>query len=598
MTYHAPQDDILFAMTHGAGMASGIESGVYADLADGAAASILEEACKIAENVLAPINKAGDLHGAKLKDGVVTTAPGWVEAYAKWREGGWSGVTAPEKFGGMGLPHLLNTACMEVWTSANMAFMLCPMLSFGAVDAIDRHGSQHLKDTWLAKLISGQWPATMNLTEPQAGSDLAALRSKAERAADGTYRITGQKIFITYGEHDLSDNIVHLVLARLPDAPEGTRGISLFLVPKFLLNADGSPGGRNDLRCTGLEHKMGIHASPTCSMSFGDNGGAVGWLVGEENRGLNCMFTMMNNARLGVGVQGVALGERAYQLALSWAHERKQGKAADYAGAGMAPIIHHPDVRRNLMTMKAMVQAARVICYMTADSIDRSHRLGDEASRKTAGERAGLLTPLAKAFSTDIGNEAASLGVQVHGGMGFIEETGAAQHMRDVRIAGIYEGTNGIQAIDLVTRKLGLSGADAVRREIAGMLAVVEQVRAANAPVFGHMGERLADAVAAFERATAWMLDKTGSSMEDALAGAAPYLRLFGLARGGTGLAVLALAAHRLSSGAEDEAQAGRIAVARFFAENIAVGAGGLEAAVTGGAESLKGAGAALRMSA
>ena len=594
MTYRAPQDDILFAMTHAAGMAEGLASGVYADLADGVAESVLEEASKLAEGVLAPINKAGDEHGATLKDGVVTTAPGWIDAYKVWREGAWSGVVSPQQYGGMGLPHLLNTACLEVWTSANMAFMLAPMHSFGAVDAIDRHGSDHLKQTWLAKIVSGEWTATMNLTEPQAGSDLNALRSRAERAGDGTYRIFGQKIFITYGEHDLTDNIVHLVLARLPDAPPGTRGISLFLVPKFLLDADGKPGKRNDLRCTGIEHKMGIHASPTCSMSFGDEGGAVGWLVGEENRGLACMFTMMNSARLGVGVQGVALGERAYQQALAYARDRRQGKASGHAGEGMAPIIHHPDVKRTLMTMKALVQAARVICFMTADAIDRSHRLPDEAARKIAGERAGLLTPVAKAFSTDIGNEVTSLGVQVHGGMGFIEETGAAQHMRDARIAAIYEGTNGIQAIDLVTRKLGLSGGDAMRREIADMRATIECLRAANAPVFGAMAARLGETLESFERATAWMAGRLGASIDEALAGATPYLRLFGLARGGTGLAEVALAAHRLSAGSSDPAHVGRIATARFFAENIAVGASGLELSVTGGADFLAGAEAAL----
>ena len=598
MTYRAPLDDILFTMTHVAGMDEGITSGVYADLADGAAAAILEEAAKFAEGVLEPINKSGDEHGSTLNDGVVTTAPGWVEAYAKWREGGWTGVVSSPEYGGMGLPHLLNTACLEIWTAANMAFMLGPMLASGAVDAIARHGPDQLRKTWLAKIVSGEWTATMNLTEPQAGSDLAALRTKAERAGDGTYRISGQKIFITYGEHDMTDNIVHLVLARLPDAPPGTRGISLFLVPKFLLNADGSPGARNDLLCTGLEHKMGIHGSPTCSMSFGDNGGATGWLIGEENRGLACMFTMMNAARLGVGLQGVALGEAAFQHALAYARDRKQGKAAGFKGEGMAPIIHHPDIQRTLMTMKAMTQAARAICYMTADATDRSHRLEDPAARKIAEERAGLLTPIAKAFSTDIGNEVTSLGVQVHGGMGFIEETGAAQYMRDVRISAIYEGTNGIQAIDLVGRKLSLSGGDAVRREIADMQATVEKLRSANAPVFGAMADRLGEAVASFERATQWMQAKVGSAVDEGLAGATPYLRLFGLTRGGTGLAEIALAAHRLSDDGVDSVQAGRIATARFFAENVAVAAPGLEITVTEGASSLHGAIASLGASA
>ncbi len=584
MTYRAPQDDILFAMTHAAGMGAGINSGIYADLADGAAAAVLGEASKFAEGVLEPINRDGDRIGAQFNDGVVTTAPGWAEAYARWREGGWSGVVAPEAYGGMGLPHLLNSACLEVWTAANMAFMLCPLLSFGAVDALDKHGTETLKKTWLEKLVSGEWPATMNLTEPQAGSDLSALRCRAEPVGDGTYKIRGQKIFITYGEHDMADNIVHLVLARLPDAPAGTRGISLFLVPKFLLNENGSPGARNDLRCTGLEHKMGIHASPTCSMSFGDNGGAIGWLVGEENRGLACMFTMMNNARLGVGLQGVGMAEAAFQHALAYAQDRKQGKASGYKGEGMAPIVHHPDIQRTLMTMKSMTQAARVICYMTAEASDRSQRETDAAVRKAASERAGLLTPVAKAFSTDVGNEVASLGVQTHGGMGFIEETGAAQYMRDVRIAAIYEGANGIQAIDLVGRKLSLSGGEAVRREIADMRQCLDRLRVANTPVFGAMAERLAEGLDAFERATQWMTQKIGSSADEALAGATPYLRLFGLVRGGTGLAEMALAAHRLSGNGTDAAQTARIATARFFAENIVVGAGGLEASIVGGA--------------
>ncbi len=587
MPYRAPIDDILFAMNHAAGMKEGIESGVYADIADGFARTLLEEAGKFAEDILDPINRSGDLHGSRLVNGGVQTAPGWKEAYAKWHEGGWAGVVTPQEFGGMGLPHLLNSACFEMWTAANMAFMLCPCLSFGAVDALIAHGSKALQDIWLPRLVSGEWPATMNLTEPQAGSDLAALRSRAERNPDGTYRISGQKIFITYGDHDMSANIVHLVLARLPDAPPGTRGISLFIVPKFLLNADGAPGAANDLRCTGVEHKMGIHGSPTCVMSYGDHGGAIGWLVGEENRGLACMFTMMNAARLAVGLQGVALGERAFQHALAYACERRQGRAAAYNGEGMAPIVYHPDVRRQLMTMKALTQAARAICYLTADATDRSHRLPDAEARKQAGERVALLTPVAKAFSTDIGNEVASIGVQVHGGMGFIEETGAAQFMRDARIAAIYEGTNGIQAIDLVQRKLPLSGGATVRREIQDMRRTLAELDRVNAPEFGKMALRLHEAVDALERATEWMLGKTGSALEDALAGATPYLRLFGLARGGVSLAAMALAARDGESGAA-------IPTARFFAEQIAVGAGALETTVTEGAEGVGGALAAL----
>ena len=590
MTFRAPVDDLLFVMTHGAGLRQGLETGVYPDLDDGMAATLLEEAGKFAESVIAPINRTGDAHGATLANGVVTTAPGWVEAYGHWRDGGWNGVCAPVEYGGMGLPHLIQAACLDMWNSANMAFMLAPLLTFGAIDALAEHGSPALKDRWLGKLVSGEWTATMNLTEPQAGSDLAALRARAERAGDGTYRIFGQKIFITYGEHDMTDNIVHLVLARLPDAPAGTRGISLFLVPKFLQGADGAPGARNDLRCTGLEHKMGIHGSPTASMSFGDNEGAIGWIVGEENRGLACMFTMMNAARLAVALQGVGIGERAFQQALAFASERRQGKSERHAGAGMSPILHHPDVRRMLMTMKALTQAARVICYMTADSLDRAHRLPDAEERRAAAERAGLLTPVAKAFATDIGNEVASLGVQVHGGMGYIEETGAAQHLRDARIAAIYEGTNGVQAIDLAMRKLGLSGGAAMRAEVADMRRVIARAQEAG-EAFAGLAAPLGEALDALERATAFL---AAAPAQVTLAGATPFLRLFALARGGTGLAQLALAA--LAEDASDPA--GRLALARFFAQNVASGAPALETAIVQGYESVLESDAALGVSA
>jgi butyryl-CoA dehydrogenase len=493
-------------------------------------------------------------------------------------------------YGGQGLPTLLNSACVEMWNSASMAFGIGPVLTHGAIEALVSHGSEDLKSRYLEKLISGQWTATMNLTEPQAGSDLAALRSRAEPVGDGSYRITGQKIFITYGEHDLTDNIIHLVLARLPDAPQGTRGISLFLVPKFL--ADGT---RNDLRCHSIEHKLGIHGSPTCTMIFGDHGGAVGWLVGEENRGLNCMFTMMNNARLAVGLQGVAIAERAYQQALTYANERRQGRAIG-AMETMSPIAAHPDVQRNLLTMKAMTAAARAICYMTAEAIDRAHLEQDSARAKQANERASLLTPVAKAFSTDIGVEVASLGVQVHGGMGFIEETGAAQHFRDARIAPIYEGTNGIQAIDLVARKLSLSGGETVRAQIASMRAIVARVMKEGTPAFGTTASRLRDAIESLDRATSYMLKAISSNAQgEALAGATPYLRLFGLAQGGAALAEVALAANALMAGGDDDpAHAGRIALCRFFAENIAVGAKGLEDTVLGGAGFLQDANLAL----
>jgi alkylation response protein AidB-like acyl-CoA dehydrogenase len=429
----------------------------------------------------------------------------------------------------------------------------------------------------------------MQLTEPQAGSDVGALRTRAERAADGSYRITGQKIFITYGEHDLTDNIIHMVLARLPDAPPGTKGISLFLVPKFLLNADGSPGQRNDVRAHSIEHKLGIHASPTCTMVFGDNGGATGFLVGEENRGMTCMFTMMNQARLCVGLQGVAIAERATQQALSYARERKQGRAAG-TESGSSPIIAHPDVKRMLLTMRALTRAARAICYSTAVSLDRAQHATDESARRAAYERAALFTPIAKAFSTDIGNEVASLGIQVHGGMGFIEETGAAQHFRDARILPIYEGTNGIQAIDLVTRRLALSDGAPIKAVIADIRRAAAAVDAVSDPAFGWTDVRLLDAAASLERTTDWLRGRQHNDLDTALAGATPYLRLFALAAGGALLAQEAVAAR--ASGNADAT--GRTAIARFFAENIAVQAGSLERTVVEAADSVVMADAAL----
>ena len=579
MSYRAPVSDMLSTMRHVAGLDRLIADGLVPELEGGVAEAVLEEAAKFAADVIAPLNRVGDLNGSKLKDGAVTTPPGWKEAYKAWSEAGWNALPAPEAYGGQGLPTLLQSACIEMWNSAAFAFALGPLLTVGAIEALHAHGSDHLKETYLAKLVSGEWMGTMNLTEPQAGSDLNALRSKAERVGDGTYRITGQKIFITYGEHDLTENIIHLVLARLPDAPPGTRGISLFLVPKFLVDADGSLGAHNDLRCSGIEHKLGIHASPTCSMAFGDNDGAIGWLIGEENRGLACMFTMMNNARLNVALQGVAIAERAYQQAVAFAHERKQGAALDAPkGAPMSPIIVHPDVRRMLMDMRAKTQGARAISYQVAEALDRSHRETDEARRKAASERAAVLTPIAKAYATDIGIDVASTGVQVHGGMGFVEETGAAQHLRDARIAAIYEGTNGIQAIDLVTRKLPLSGGDAVHALINEMRGIVGEVERANNPGFGHAAARLGAAVDSLERATEWMLGALGGKPADALAGATPYLKLFALAQGGTGLAKKALATRSDAEGTAD------LATARFYAEYLATEAPGLELAVTEGA--------------
>ena len=459
----------------------------------------------------------------------------------------------------------------------------------GAVEAVTAHGSDFLKSTFLSKMIAGEWTGTMNLTEPQAGSDLNLLTARAEPVGDGTYRIFGQKIFITYGDHEMTENIVHLVLARLPGAPAGTRGISLFLVPKYMVNKDGSLGARNDLRCHALEHKLGIHASPTATMIFGDNGGAIGYLVGEENKGLNCMFTMMNNARLAVGVQGVAVAERAYQQALAYAQDRKQGRAVGAPAA--SPIIEHPDVKRMLLEMRSKTAAGRALCLVTAAALDRYHRLEGAEEKRIAHEEASMLTPVAKAFSTDIGIEVASLGVQIHGGMGFVEETGAAQHYRDARILAIYEGTNGIQAIDLVMRKLPLSNGERVKAMIAGYRQSAKEAKTINDPGFVRVGERLEAAVDALERATDFMLENLKSAPNTALAGATPYLRLFALASGGAYLADQALASRAaLATGDSDPAHTTRIRDARFFAENLASGASGLEYAIFDGADAINAA--------
>jgi alkylation response protein AidB-like acyl-CoA dehydrogenase len=583
MPYRAPIDDLLFAMRRAAGEAGFAPGGLYADLDESTARATLEEAAKFAENALLPLDRAGDRAGLRLADGEVTTAPGWRDAYRQWVDGGWNALAAGPAHGGMGLPLLLAAACTEIWNSANISFALCPLLGQGAIEAMEAHASEELKSLYLPKMISGEWTATMNLTEPHAGSDLSQLRTRAERAGDGSYRVTGQKIFITYGEHDLARNILHFVLARLPDAPVGTRGISLFLVPKFLPDADGNPGERNDLRCAGLERKLGIHAAPTCTMAFGDRGGARAFLVGAENAGLACMFTMMNNARLSVGLQGVGLAERATQAALAYARERLQGRAPN-GGPDPAPIIAHPDVARMLMTMKAHTAAARAICFATAAALDRARRLEGAAARE-AEERAGLLTPLAKACSTDIGVEVASLGIQVHGGMGFIEETGAAQILRDARITPIYEGTNGIQAIDLVTRKLRLSGGAAIWREIDDMRADIDALAGNGSAVFVNLATRAAAAVDALERATDFLFSLADPRGVEALAAATPYLRLFGLARGVTLLGAAALAAHR--AGGDDFGVEEKIVLARFYGDNIAVEAEGAERAVVTGADSV-----------
>jgi alkylation response protein AidB-like acyl-CoA dehydrogenase len=588
--YRAPVEEIAFTLKHVAGLDAAIDTGAFGDLSEDLVDAILAEAGRFATEEIAPLYKAGDGHGAVLKDAAVTTPPGWKDLYRRWMEGGWNALSGPVAFGGQGLPAMLGVAALEMWNSGAMAFAIGPTLTMGAVEALDKHASDDLKAAYLEKLVSGEWMGTMNLTEPQAGSDLAALKARAERAGDGTYRIFGQKIFITYGEHDFTGNIVHLVLARLPDAPAGTRGISLFLVPKFLVNADGSLGPRNDVFCASIEHKLGIHGSPTCTMIYGDGfakdmpAGAIGWLIGEENKGLACMFTMMNNARLAVGMQGIGVAEAATQKALAYANERRQGKAAGYSGEGMTPIVHHPDVQRNLLTMKGLTGAARAIAYACAHALDMAHASQGDAQRHWQ-ERANLLTPVAKAFSTDIGVEVASLGVQVHGGMGFIEETGAASLLRDARIAPIYEGTNGIQAIDLVTRKLPQSDGAQIAGYIAELRGVEQELRQSNLPGLGRSADRLAEALDAVQEATCFLLAAQGKGrQQEALAGATPYLRLFGLAAGGVYLAKAALA----------DGKDPRIALCRFFAENLIGETAALKNRVIGGAESLSEAAATL----
>ncbi len=587
--YRAPVEEISHAVKHVSGLKQQLDEGQTGELSEDLVDAILEEAGKFASDRIAPMLMVGDQHGSKVNEGVVTTPPGWKELYRDWVAGGWNALSGAEEFGGQNLPNTLAMAATEMWNAGSMSFGLCPMLTMGAIEAFEAHASDELKAIYLEKLISGEWTGTMNLTEPQAGSDLAALKTRATRNEDGSYRIFGQKIYITYGEHDMTDNIVHLVLARLPDAPAGTRGISLFAVPKYLVNEDGSIGARNDVFCNGIEHKLGIHASPTCTMifgdgKFGDEPGAIGWLIGEENRGLNCMFTMMNNARLAVGVQGVAVAEAATQRATAYANERKQGKAIGASGEGMSPIVLHPDVQRNLLTMKSLTRAARAICYSCAHALDMA-KIGSDEDRKFWAERASLLTPIAKSFSTDIGSEVASMGVQVHGGMGFVEETGAAIFMRDARIAQIYEGTNGIQAIDLVLRKLPLSEGECIVSYFNELDGIIESLRASNRPEFGTAVKVLSEAMDDLRAATKWFeVKKSADEMSAVLAAATPYQSLFGLTIGGVYLAKSALV------DTSDE----RAALCRYFAENHVNGSGALRARVECGADSFSAAAAAL----
>lgn len=549
--------------------------------------AILSEAGKLAANVIAPLNAVGDRVGSHAADGQVTTPDGFKAAYQSYAEGGWIGLGASPDHGGQGLPFVLAAAVQEQITSANMAFSLCPMLTLGAIEALQAHANPEQQKRYLAPLVEGRWTGTMNLTEPQAGSDVGALRSTATPAADGSWRIRGQKIFITWGEHDLAENIIHLVLARTPDAPAGTRGISLFIVPKYLVNADGSLGARNDVRVVSTEHKLGIHASPTCTMAFGDAGECVGYMVGDENAGMRAMFTMMNHARINVGLEGIAIAERAYQHALEFAGTRVQ--SAKFGGPSREPvrIIEHADVRRMLMTVRAYTQAARAIAYLNAAAVDRAHAETDAQKKADASGLADLLTPVTKAFSTDIGVEMSSLALQVFGGMGFVEETGAAQHYRDARIAPIYEGTNGIQALDLVGRKLPMEGGRHWRS-----LLQRERQFVATLPRTGDLGQMapyLEDAIEALQTASVWISGNEGEKLNDTAAGATPYLRMFGLVIGGALLARQAAeAARRLEEHEGDAAfLKAKIATARFYMEQLLPAASALLGPITRGADML-----------
>ena len=547
---------------------------------------VLEEAGKFAGQILAPLNTVGDREGSRLENGVVRTPTGFGDAYRAFAEGGWMGLPFASEWGGQSLPWAVATATQELWTAANLSFSLCGLLTQGAIEALVAHGTDAQKALYLPRLVSGQWSGTMNLTEPQAGSDVGALRTRAVAEGDH-YRITGQKIFITYGEQDLTENIIHLVLARTPDAPAGTKGISLFIVPKFLVRPDGTLGDRNDLRCLSLEEKLGIHASPTCVMSYGENGGAIGYRVGEERRGMEYMFTMMNNARLGVGVQGLGIAERAWQQARAYAHVRIQGRDATDRDPAPVPIVRHPDVRRMLLTMRATVEGIRALIYFTAAAIDRAHHAPDAREREREQTMAELLTPVAKAWSTDRGALVASLGVQVHGGIGFIESAGAAQHYRDARIAPIYEGTNGIQAADLVGRKLLRDNGEAMR-QLVGQIGETLAADAGEANGNALRGA-LQEAIRELEAATKFLLAGAKTDLRTVLAGATPYLDLVGTVVAGWLLLVEArAAAQALASGKGDAAfMKQKLGVARFFAENLLPQARSLAIAAVRGAEAV-----------
>src|SRR5271169_2962006 len=584
MSYAAPLADMRFVLEEVAGIGDLALLPGYEAASPDMVEAILGEAAKLAENVLAPLNQSADRAGSILENGVVRTAAGFREAYARHVEGGWNGLAGDAEYGGQGLPFALAVPVAEMWNAACMSFALCPLLTTAAIELLQAYGSAEQKRRYLGKLMSGEWTGTMNLTEPQAGSDLGALTTRAVAAYDPRwgdhYRITGQKIFITYGDHDLAPNIVHTVLARTPGAPPGSRGLSLFLVPKFLSDDAGTPGQRNEVRTLSLEHKLGIHASPTCVLAYED---AVGWRIGEENRGLEYMFTMMNNARLNVGVQGLAIAERSYQQARDFARERVQGRPlGTTAGVGAPPIIHHPDVRRMLLWMRTATEAMRSLAYYAASMIDRSRRHPDEAERRRAQRRADLLIPVVKAWCTDLGVAVASTGIQVHGGMGYIEETGAAQHMRDARIAPIYEGTNGIQAGDLVGRKLardrGEAGAE-LFTEMRATLAALDQARLLN---LATVSRPLKEGLATLETATSFLVEAEPAL---AAAGSVPYLQLFGTVCAGWLIARLALAAGRRCAERQGDTSflSAKLATARFYAEHFLSSAPGYLPGVVGG---------------
>jgi len=585
--YRAPTDDMLFVLEHIADLSelASREGYDHADLET--VEGVLGEAARFMEEQLVPLNQRGDQEGLVVENGQIFHPDGFTDAYARFVEAGWNGIALEESHGGGGMPGCVGLAVQEMMTASNMAFSLCPLLTQGAIDAISHHASETLQEIYLPKMVSGEWSGTMNLTEPHAGSDVGALTTKAVPREDGAWLISGTKIFITYGEHELSENIIHLVLARTPDAPPGTKGISLFIVPKYLVNDDGSLGERNDLRVVSSEHKIGIHASPTCVMSYGDESGAVGWMVGEENTGMRAMFTMMNNARLSVGLQGLSLTERSYQQARQYSLDRKQGKAigAQLEAGDSSPIADHADVRRMLMTMRANAEAMRCVMYANAAAIDFANSSEDETEREYWDALTALLTPISKGWGTDLGVEMTSLGVQTHGGMGYVEETGAAQHWRDVRIAPIYEGTNGIQAADLVFRKLPLGGGQVIEKFISEIGRLAEQL--GEDEQLGSIGQALLEGKDQFREAALWLGGRLAGQPNDAAAGSVPFMRLAGVVVGGFYLARSAqVAQHLLDSGKGDvEFLTDKITIAQFYAEQILPTVAGLVPTITQGAD-------------